>query len=62
VEAIDVIEGAVADPESYALGNAIKYLLRCRHKGSYRADLVKARTYINRLICAADGVAGWEAE
>jgi hypothetical protein len=30
----------------WRLGNAIKYLLRCEHKGNKRADLIKAVWYI----------------
>ena len=59
VEVIDVIEGAVEDAQSYHLGNAIKYLLRCRHKGTYVQDLRKAETYIRRAINAAEGRASW---
>ncbi|MDK4326108.1 DUF3310 domain-containing protein [Corynebacterium propinquum] len=50
IEAIDVIDEAVADPASFYRGNAIKYLLRAGKKGDARQDLEKARWYIGREI------------
>lgn len=50
MEAIDVIE---AYGLNFALGNAIKYILRCGHKGGMTdavADLEKARAYLTREI------------
>jgi hypothetical protein len=50
MEAIDVIE---AYGLNFALGNAIKYILRCGHKGGVTdaiADLEKARAYLTREI------------
>lgn len=49
-EAMDVIE---AYGLNFALGNAVKYLLRCGHKGDdadAMRDLEKARAYIDREI------------
>ena len=50
IEAIDVIDEAVADPASFYRGNAIKYLLRAGKKGDAKQDLEKARYYIDREI------------
>lgn len=50
IEAIDVIDEAVADPASFYRGNAIKHLLRAGKKGDARQDLEKARWYIGREI------------
>lgn len=50
MEAIDVIE---AYGLNFALGNAVKYILRCGHKGGVTdavADLEKARAYLTREI------------
>ena len=50
IEAIDVIE---AYGLNFALGNAVKYILRCGHKGGVTdavADLEKARAYLTREI------------
>lgn len=52
VEAIDVIE---AFGLGFNLGNAVKYVLRHRSKGSALEDLRKARWYLDREI------ATWEA-
>lgn len=50
IEAIDVIDEAVADPTSFYRGNAIKYLLRAGRKGDAHEDLRKARYYIDREL------------
>lgn len=47
VEVIDVIEGFGL---GYHLGNVVKYLLRCGHKGDAIEDLKKARWYLDREI------------
>ena len=50
MEAIDVIE---AYGLGFSLGNAVKYILRCGHKGSGNdaiRDLEKARAYLDREI------------
>jgi hypothetical protein len=52
IECIDAIEEAVKGldgRESFATGNAIKYLWRWKRKGG-KEDLKKAVWYINRLI------------
>lgn len=49
-ESIDIIE---AYGLNFALGNAVKYILRCGHKGGVSdavADLEKARAYLTREI------------
>lgn len=49
-EAIDVIE---AYGLGFSLGNAVKYILRCGHKGGMTdevTDLEKARAYLTREI------------
>lgn len=49
-EAMDIIE---AYSLNFALGNAVKYILRCGHKGDGRdavKDLEKAAAYIQREI------------
>ena len=50
LEAIDVIE---AYGLGFALGNSVKYILRCGHKGGDAdalRDLEKARAYLDREI------------
>lgn len=50
LEAIDIIEAYGLD-ESFALGNALKYLLRAGRKGGDLAvDVRKARWYVARAI------------
>jgi hypothetical protein len=46
-EAIKVIEAHDLD---FHLGNAVKYILRARHKGDPLTDLKKAAWYIQRKI------------
>ncbi|MEN9860833.1 MAG: hypothetical protein RLZZ515_1315 [Cyanobacteriota bacterium] len=54
VEAIDVIEGAIADAPhmvpAYLQGQVLKYLLRMWCKGNALEDAQKARWYLERLI------------
>ena len=45
VECIDVVEHM-----GFNLGNAIKYIWRCDHKGKHDEDLEKAIWYIKREI------------
>lgn len=55
IEAMDVIE---AYELNFALGNAVKYVLRCGHKGNDAdalRDLEKARAYIDREIARRRG-------
>lgn len=54
LEAIDVIEAFGLD-QSFALGNAAKYLLRAGRKGETLQDLKKARWYLNRKIEQLEG-------
>ena len=49
LEAIDIIEDA-GMIEGFCLGNALKYLLRAKHKGNFKEDLKKARWYIDYMI------------
>jgi len=53
LEAIDVIEAFGLD-QSFALGNAAKYLLRAGRKGDALTDLRKARWYLDRKIAQLD--------
>jgi hypothetical protein len=57
VEAIDIIEAAIAKAPSnqYAFlqGQVIKYLLRCWSKKGIE-DLRKAKWYLDRLVCEFD--------
>ena len=51
IEVIHFIEQVTKDypPEmAFHIGNAIKYLARAPHKGSYEKDLYKAEDYIHR--------------
>lgn len=47
IETIDYIE---AKGFNYRLGNAIKYISRCEHKGKKVEDLQKAIWYLQREI------------
>lgn len=47
IEPIDAIEDWKLD---FRLGNAIKYIARCNHKGATKKDLEKAIWYIQRFI------------
>lgn len=49
IEVIDIIEDA-GHGVGFAIGNAIKYILRAPHKGAELQDLKKAAYYINRRI------------
>jgi hypothetical protein len=40
----------VTEHMNFNVGNAVKYLWRCDHKGSLISDLEKARWYIDREI------------
>lgn len=52
IECIDVIRAFYGDEsyESFCLGNALKYVMRCRDKENYVQDLKKARFYIDEII------------
>lgn len=43
---IQVIDFILDQKLGYCLGNAIKYICRCNHKGDKRTDLMKAIQYI----------------
>ena len=47
IEVIDIIDSFDLN---FALGNAIKYILRADKKGNRKQDLEKARWYLNREI------------
>ena len=47
IEAIDVIEDWDLD---FNLGNAVKYICRAEHKGSYEEDIEKAIWYLQRSL------------
>ena len=49
IEAIEIIEDACL-AEGFCLGNALKYILRAKHKENYIEDLKKARWYIDYII------------
>ncbi len=49
IEAIEIIKDA-GMIEGFCLGNALKYLLRAKHKGNFTEDLKKARWYIDYMI------------
>jgi hypothetical protein len=51
IEAIDYIE---AKQLGFHLGNAVKYISRAEHKGTYTQDLQKAIWYLNRAIEAKE--------
>jgi len=48
-EAIDVIADA-GFGEDFCLGNALKYILRAKHKENYIEDIKKAHWYLEYLI------------
>ena len=52
IECIDAMADAFGEEatKAFALGNAFKYLWRCKKKGCYAQDLMKARWYIDYLI------------
>ena len=52
-EVMDVIEDA-GFGEGFCLGNALKYILRAKHKENYVEDLKKAKWYIDYIIERAD--------
>lgn len=52
-EAIDVIVDA-GYGEGFCLGNALKYILRAKHKDNYIEDLKKAKWYLEYMIERAE--------
>ena len=52
-EVVDVIDDA-GFGEGFCLGNALKYILRAKHKENYVEDLKKAKWYLEYVIERAD--------
>lgn len=52
IEVIDIIDSFELN---FALGNAIKYILRADKKGNRKQDLEKARWYLNKEISKSNG-------
>lgn len=52
IECFEVIRAAIGTDglRKFMLGNSIKYLFRCEHKGQYIEDLKKARFYLDQAI------------
>lgn len=53
IEVIDVIEDWNLN---FCLGNAIKYIARCEHKGHKKEDLEKAIWYLKRELEKEEGL------
>tara|TARA_Y100001937_G_C7110034_1_gene327059 strand:+ start:296 stop:502 length:207 start_codon:yes stop_codon:yes gene_type:complete len=49
IECIEYIK-SIGMHKHFCIANAIKYLSRCQHKGSYEKDLKKAKWYIEYLL------------
>ena len=51
-EVIDIIKDQLSEEQfkGYCLGNAIKYICRCQHKGKFKEDLKKSIWYLNKII------------
>ncbi len=47
---IEVTDAIIAWGLSFTLGNVVKYVARCDHKGAPIQDLKKARWYLEREI------------
>ena len=52
-EVVDVIDDA-GFGEGFCLGNALKYILRAKHKENYVEDLKKAKWYLEYVIERAE--------
>lgn len=50
VGGIEVIDAIKAWGLDFCLGNAVKYIARCEHKGKTREDLAKAKWYIDYYL------------
>lgn len=52
IECIDVIKQqfGLDGMIKFCLGNAMKYIFRCEHKGTTKIDLQKAIWYLNKAI------------
>ena len=62
IECFDVIEKFFGRDalEHFCIGNALKYLMRCQHKGNYIEDLRKARFYIDKILEMKKYEGNWE--
>ena len=49
IQPIDLIKD-MGDLEPFCLGNAIKYIVRCRYKGNKKKDIEKAIDYLNMVL------------
>jgi len=51
-EVIDVIKDQLSEEQfvGYCLGNAVKYISRCQHKGKMIEDIRKAIWYLNAIV------------
>ena len=55
--AIEPIDFINSQELNFNLGNAVKYIARCNHKGTKKEDLRKAIDYLNfELEMMSDGV------
>ena len=52
IECFDVIKAFFGNHafEQFCLCNALKYIVRCKHKGNYVQDLEKARFYLDQVL------------
>ena len=51
-EVIDIIKDQLSEDQfiGYCLGNAVKYISRCQHKGKMTEDIRKAIWYLNAIV------------
>lgn len=51
IEVIDIIRDQLSKDQfvGYCLGNALKYVCRCQHKGKMTEDIKKAIWYLNQI-------------
>ena len=49
IQPIDLIKD-MGDLKPFCLGNAIKYIVRSRHKGSEKRDIEKAIDYLKKIL------------
>jgi len=54
VGGIEVINAVEAWDLGFHLGNVVKYIVRCKHKGKRLEDLKKAKWYLDRYIALID--------
>lgn len=61
IETIDFIEAKLSEEEfiGFCKGNVIKYLSRCRYKGTEYLDMKKARDYLDWAIQVERGRSGF---